>query len=148
MHVNPGHHQHHRDKAQNSGSVPPIPGRLATLGQGPKFRVCPSHSGTVGNSGTRPEIPGLSLPFRDGWQLWDKAQNSGSVPPIPGRLATLGQGPKFRVCPAHSGTVGNYDVLYIPYRCKLEQHDVLQHNGMAGFEMEICLGNWLREEFC
>ena len=29
--------------------------------------------------------------------------------------------------------------LYIPYRCKLEQPDVLQHNGMAGFEMEMCL---------
>ena len=45
--VNPGHHQHHRDKAQNSGTVPPIPGRLATPGQGPKFRGCPAHFGTV-----------------------------------------------------------------------------------------------------
>ena len=33
MRVNPGHHQHHRDKAQNSGTVPPIPGRLATIGK-------------------------------------------------------------------------------------------------------------------
>ena len=29
--VNPGHYQHHRDKAQNSGTVPPFPGRLATV---------------------------------------------------------------------------------------------------------------------
>ena len=29
--VNSGHHQHHRDKAHNSGTVPPIPGWLATL---------------------------------------------------------------------------------------------------------------------
>ena len=31
--VNLGHHQHYRDKAQNSGTVPPIPGRLATMDQ-------------------------------------------------------------------------------------------------------------------
>ena len=31
--VNPGHHQHHWDKAQNSGTVLPIPGRLATIGK-------------------------------------------------------------------------------------------------------------------
>ena len=44
--VNPRHYQH---KAKNSGTVPPIPGRLATPGQGPKFRYCPALSGTVGN---------------------------------------------------------------------------------------------------
>ena len=49
MRVNPGHHQHHRDKAQNCGTVPPIPGQLASPGQGPKLRDCPAHSGTVSN---------------------------------------------------------------------------------------------------
>ena len=53
MRVNPEHHQHHQDKAQNSGTVPPIPGRLATMNI----------------TGTRPKIQGLSRPFRDGWQL-------------------------------------------------------------------------------
>ena len=44
-------------------------------------------SGT--SPGQGPKIPGLSRPFRDGWHHRDKAQNSGTVPPIPGRLATM-----------------------------------------------------------
>ena len=31
-----------------------------------------------------------------------------------------------------------YAYIYIPYRCKVEQPDALQHNGMIT-EMEICM---------
>ena len=28
--------------------------------------------------------------------------------------------------------------LYIPYRCKIEQPDALQHNGMTNSDTEMC----------
>ena len=29
--------------------------------------------------------------------------------------------------------------IYSPYRCKVEQPDALQHNGMTNSEMEMCI---------
>ena len=38
---------------------------------------------------------------------------------------------------------GSRQELYVftafPYRCKIEQPDTLQHNGMTNYEMEMCM---------
>ena len=32
--------------------------------------------------------------------------------------------------------------LHIPYKCKIEQHDALQHNGETNSERQICTESW------